>query len=177
MHTVGIEFGSRTVSIGKQSLRLQIWDTAGQERFRSLTRNYYRGSSGALLVYDISCRSSFDKVSYWMNELKHHQAHYKNNNNTTNSSNKVQSSASLIDECYSVVLVGNKSDLQAEREVSLSEGKALASQYSVDFMETSALTSENVEAAFLKLSRKILVQIELGEINITFYETFCFRQT
>ncbi|KAG8549036.1 hypothetical protein GDO81_023006, partial [Engystomops pustulosus] len=53
-HTIGVEFGSRIVNVGGKSLKLQIWDTAGQERFRSVTRSYYRGAAGALLVYDIA---------------------------------------------------------------------------------------------------------------------------
>lgn len=53
-HTVGVEFGSKTLNIAGKNLKLQIWDTAGQERYRSVTRSYYRGAAGALLVYDIS---------------------------------------------------------------------------------------------------------------------------
>ena len=53
-HTIGVEFGSKVVNIAGKSVKLQVWDTAGQERFRSVTRSYYRGAAGALLVYDIS---------------------------------------------------------------------------------------------------------------------------
>lgn len=53
-HTIGVEFGSKVVNISNKSVKLQVWDTAGQERFRSVTRSYYRGAAGALLVYDIS---------------------------------------------------------------------------------------------------------------------------
>uniref|UniRef100_A0A674P182 RAB4B, member RAS oncogene family n=1 Tax=Takifugu rubripes TaxID=31033 RepID=A0A674P182_TAKRU len=53
-HTIGVEFGSRVVNVGGKTVKLQIWDTAGQERFRSVTRSYYRGAAGALLVYDIT---------------------------------------------------------------------------------------------------------------------------
>lgn len=53
-HTIGVEFGSKVIRVGGKSVKLQIWDTAGQERFRSVTRSYYRGAAGALLVYDIS---------------------------------------------------------------------------------------------------------------------------
>ena len=56
-HTIGVEFGSKVVNIVGKTVKLQVWDTAGQERFRSVTRSYYRGAAGALLVYDIS-RSS-----------------------------------------------------------------------------------------------------------------------
>lgn len=53
-HTIGVEFSSRLIKIGNKSVKLQLWDTAGQERFRSVTRSYYRGAAGALLVYDIT---------------------------------------------------------------------------------------------------------------------------
>ena len=53
-HTIGVEFGSKVVNLSSKSVKLQVWDTAGQERFRSVTRSYYRGAAGALLVYDIS---------------------------------------------------------------------------------------------------------------------------
>uniref|UniRef100_A0AAQ4R1P8 RAB4B, member RAS oncogene family n=1 Tax=Gasterosteus aculeatus aculeatus TaxID=481459 RepID=A0AAQ4R1P8_GASAC len=53
-HTIGVEFGSRVVNVAGKTVKLQIWDTAGQERFRSVTRSYYRGAAGALLVYDIT---------------------------------------------------------------------------------------------------------------------------
>lgn len=60
-HTIGVEFGSKVVNIASKSVKLQVWDTAGQERFRSVTRSYYRGAAGALLVYDISRFSVFFK--------------------------------------------------------------------------------------------------------------------
>ena len=53
-HTIGVEFGSKVVNVSGKSVKLQVWDTAGQERFRAVTRSYYRGAAGALLVYDIS---------------------------------------------------------------------------------------------------------------------------
>uniref|UniRef100_A0A8C0C2A7 Uncharacterized protein n=1 Tax=Buteo japonicus TaxID=224669 RepID=A0A8C0C2A7_9AVES len=53
-HTIGVEFGSKIINVGGKYVKLQIWDTAGQERFRSVTRSYYRGAAGALLVYDIT---------------------------------------------------------------------------------------------------------------------------
>jgi hypothetical protein len=66
--TIGVEFGSRTVDLNGTQVKLQIWDTAGQEVFRSITRSYYRGAAGALIVYDITNRESFNKVQTWVND-------------------------------------------------------------------------------------------------------------
>ena len=67
-HTVGVEFGAKTVQVGGKVARLQIWDTAGQERFKAVTRSYYRGAASAIIVYDIANRSSFDHVATWLVE-------------------------------------------------------------------------------------------------------------
>ena len=69
-HTIGVEFGSRLIEIGGQVIKLQIWDTAGQERFRSVTRSYYRGAAGALLVYDIASRDTFTHVASWLRDAR-----------------------------------------------------------------------------------------------------------
>jgi Ras-related protein Rab-2A len=61
--TIGVEFGSRMVTIDNKQIKLQIWDTAGQESFRSITRSYYRGAAGALLVYDITRRETFNHLA------------------------------------------------------------------------------------------------------------------
>ena len=93
-HTIGVEFGSRLIEIGGQVIKLQIWDTAGQERFRSVTRSYYRGAAGALLVYDIASRDTFTHVASWLRDAR-----------------------TLAGMDVSTVLIGNKLDLRLEREV------------------------------------------------------------
>jgi len=87
--TIGVEFGSRLVAIGEKQIKLQIWDTAGQEPFRSITRSYYRGAAGALLVYDITRRDTFEHLTSWLEDARQHA-----NPNMT------------------VTLVGNKSDAE-----------------------------------------------------------------
>lgn len=93
--TIGVEFGSKLMKVKNTDLKLQIWDTAGQESFRSITRGYYRSAAAALLVYDITNVQSFKNVSKWLEEARM----YGNPN-------------------LEVILVGNKSDLEAERKVS-----------------------------------------------------------
>ena len=91
--TIGVEFGSRTVEVSKGNfIKLQIWDTAGQESFRSITKAYYRGAICALLVYDVTRRQSFDNLVRWLEEL------------FENGSNRM-----------TIVLVGNKTDLETNR--------------------------------------------------------------
>merc|ERR1712214_167019 len=66
--TIGVEFGARMINIEGKQIKLQIWDTAGQESFRSITRSYYRGAAGALLVYDITRRDTFNHLTTWLED-------------------------------------------------------------------------------------------------------------
>lgn len=68
--TIGVEFGARTIQIAEKNIKLQIWDTAGQESFKSITRSYYRGAAGALLVYDITRRDTFTHLTRWLEEVR-----------------------------------------------------------------------------------------------------------
>ncbi|XP_013791437.2 ras-related protein Rab-14-like [Limulus polyphemus] len=69
-HTIGVEFGTRIIEVCGQKIKLQIWDTAGQERFRAVTRSYYRGAAGALMVYDITRRSTYNHLSSWLTDAR-----------------------------------------------------------------------------------------------------------
>uniref|UniRef100_A0A8V5GU07 Ras-related protein Rab-4 n=1 Tax=Melopsittacus undulatus TaxID=13146 RepID=A0A8V5GU07_MELUD len=129
-HTIGVEFGSKVVNVGGKTVKLQIWDTAGQERFRSVTRSYYRGAAGALLVYDITSRETYNALTNWLTDAR-----------TLASPNIV------------IILCGNKKDLDAEREVTFLEASRFAQENELMFLETSALTGENVE------------EIESGELD------------
>ncbi|MCD7461383.1 Ras- protein RABA5a [Datura stramonium] len=144
--TIGVEFQTQKININGKEVKAQIWDTAGQERFRAVTSAYYRGAVGALLVYDISRRLTFDNIGRWLNELQTHS-----------------------DMNVVIILVGNKSDLKDAREVTTAEGKALAEDKGLFFIETSALDSSNVTSAFQTvvkeiyniLSRKVMQSQEL----------------
>ncbi|KAG6482372.1 ras-related protein RABA5a-like isoform X1 [Zingiber officinale] len=130
--TIGVEFQTKTLDVEGKVIRAQVWDTAGQERFKAVTAAYYRGAVGALLVYDVSRRQTFDSVGRWLEELHTHC----NMNAVT-------------------VLVGNKTDLEDTREVSTAEGRILAEAQGLFFMETSALDSSNVTAAFQTVVEEI----------------------
>ena len=126
--TVGVEFGTKNFKIENNIVKVQIWDTAGQERYRSITNAYYKGAKGCLLVYDITNKTSFDDLDKWISDLK------------SNGDDKV-----------SIILAGNKSDLDSQRAITLEEGKQKAEFHKMAFMETSALNGNNIEKAFTEL--------------------------
>ena len=142
--TIGVEFGARMINIGEKQVKLQIWDTAGQESFRSITRSYYRGAAGALLVYDITRRETFTQLTKWLTEAREN-----------GSSNMV------------IMLIGNKSDLNHRRTVSTEEGAKFAEENGLIFLETSAKTAANVEEAFVKTAEQIYHNIETGVIDVS----------
>ncbi|CAN1282578.1 Ras-related protein Rab11C [Linum perenne] len=123
--TIGVEFATRTLQVEGKTVKAQIWDTAGQERYRAITSAYYRGAVGALLVYDITKRQTFDNVQRWLH------------------SNIV------------IMMAGNKSDLNHLRAVSEGDGHALAEREGLSFLETSALEATNVEKAFQTILKEI----------------------
>ena len=135
--TIGVEFGAKNVKIRGQTYRIQIWDTTGQENYRSITRNYYKNSACALLVYDITNRESFTNIKTWVDECKNQTA-----------------------KTIFFVLVGNKSDLGDQREVTEEEGKELAVQLGIPFYESSAKTGENVEQIFNNSADEIAKKID-----------------
>ena len=126
--TVGVEFGTKNVTLENNKIKLQIWDTAGQERYRSVTSAYYKGAKGAILVYDITRKATFENIDKWIPDLK------------TNG-----------DKDIIIMLIGNKNDLENERQVTLDEGKQKAENYKVAFLETSALNGTNIQRAFQEL--------------------------
>ncbi|XP_024363882.1 ras-related protein RABA5c [Physcomitrium patens] len=130
--TIGVEFQTQSMEIDGKEIKAQIWDTAGQERFRAVTSAYYRGAVGALIVYDISRKGTFDNVGRWLDELR------------------VHSDASVV-----VMLVGNKCDLDNIREVSQEEATLLAQNEKMSFIETSAMDATNVTNAFQSVVKEI----------------------
>jgi len=137
--TIGVEFGARLINIEDQQIKLQIWDTAGQESFRSITRSYYRDAAGALLVYDITRRESFHHLGRWLEE-----ARQNGNPNMT------------------IMLIGNKSDLEHRRTVTTLDGARFAEENGLIFLETSAKSAANVEEAFIQTAVSIYGNIKEG---------------
>lgn len=113
-------------------MKLQIWDTAGQERFRNITSSYYRGCNGIIVVFDLTRNKSLKNVEMWLQEIEKY---------ALNSVVKL--------------LVGNKSDLVDEREVTRQEAESFAARKQLAYMETSAKNATNVDAAFQNLANMI----------------------
>ena len=135
--TIGVEFATRTVPLAVGgTVRAQIWDTAGQERYRSITSAHYRRAVGALLVYDITKKDTFVKVSQWLEELR------------------MNAEPDIV-----VMLVGNKVDLvdrdPSGREVLYETGVQFAQKHSLLFAETSAISDYNVKHCFEHLLQEI----------------------
>lgn len=186
--TIGVEFGSRIVPVGppanstlsasasatsglpapsssqvtQKKMKLSLWDTAGQETYKSITRSYFRGASGALLVFDISRRETFEHATNWLHDLRQ-----------------------IAEEGIVVILVGNKSDLASSSTVSRSgtEMQGLASENKravtvpeaeewcrrngvMRYVETSAKSGEGVERAFLEVAERIYENIEKGRYDL-----------
>jgi Ras-related protein Rab-6A len=128
--TIGIDFLSKTMYLEDRTVRLQLWDTAGQERFRSLIPSYIRDSSVAVVVYDVSNRTSFTNTSKWVEDVRGERG------------NDVV-----------ICLVGNKTDLgNDKRQVSTEEGEDRAKKDDLMFMECSAKAGYNVKSLFRKLA-------------------------
>ncbi|KAL9241258.1 hypothetical protein vseg_015389 [Gypsophila vaccaria] len=130
--TIGVEFATKSLNFDSKVIKAQIWDTAGQERYRAITSAYYRGAVGALLVYDVTRKVTFENTARWLRELREH-----------------------TDPSIVVMLIGNKSDLRHLVAVTTEEGKAFAEQEGLFFMETSALEATNVEQAFSEVLAQI----------------------
>lgn len=149
--TIGVEFATRVVQLpGCGTLKAQLWDTAGQERYRALTRAHYRRANGAVIVYDMTRRDTFQNVGRWLRDVREGAS-----------------------EEVVVMLVGNKVDL-AERDPSIrqvyrDEAAAFASQHGMLFAEASAVSSLNVAGAFDTLLRQIYnhMAINVPEVDGT----------
>ena len=114
-------------------VKIQLWDTAGQDKFRAITRNYYKGARGIILIYDVTNIKSYENIKKWINEIKDE-----------------------ISDNVSIVLIANKIDNEKERKISKEQGEALAHDYNVPFFETSAKTGIGVNESVFYLVQKII---------------------
>ena len=130
LSTVGIDFQTKFFKFDDQKIKVNYIDTAGQEKFRAISVNYLKGTNGVILVFDITNKETFDLLESWLNELK-----------DTNKSN------------ISKVLVGNKSDLAENREVTVEDANKFANNINCKYFEASAKTGENINEALDEIAR------------------------
>ena len=133
--TVGFEFFTFNIRIGDKNIKLQIWDTCGQEAYRSLITSFYRNSSLAVLVYPIDNRISYENIDSWLNEIKS------------------QSNPEI-----KIFLIGNKTDLEEQRQVTKEEAEKFGEDHSFNFfLETSAKTGFNAQNIFIRAAKELYI--------------------
>ena len=138
MSTIGIDYKLKNVKMEDGKIvKLQIWDTAGQDRFRSITKNYYKGANGIVVIFSVTDKRTFGNVKSWIHQIK-----------------------AEVDEKVTIILVGNKIDDEENREVTKEEGEEAARNFGLDFFEWSAKTGENINSTFNEL---VLKMVEIHE--------------
>ena len=156
--TIGAAFISKQITIENKTINIEIWDTAGQERYKSLAPMYYRGAEGAIIVYDITQKDSFEGAKNWLDEIKMKGP-----------------------EHCEIILVGNKLDLEEYRDIDKNEVLDFTMRNSITQLLTSAKTGENIELVFERLCEKIfearknkMPSIETIDIQNEQIKTCCY---
>ena len=134
LSTIGLDYRLKTLTLkNKKSIKLQIWDTAGEDRFRAITKNYYKGANGIILIYDVTNLQTYENVKNWITQIRE------------------EANPNVI-----IYLAGNKIDIPEEsRAVKTSDGQKIADEYQLPFKETSAKDGMNVNEIFQELVEKI----------------------
>ena len=136
--TIAIDFKTKFIQKGNEIIKLSIFDTAGEEQYKYLIKNYYRGTDGVLLIFDITDRNSFQKLNFWLDDLK----------------NKSDD----LDNIF-ICLVGNKTDLNEKRVVSYEEANKFAEENNIPYIEVSAKTGDNINKLFSIMTKGAIVKI------------------
>lgn len=126
--TIGIDIRLKVVPVHGKNVKVQIWDSAGQERFRAITRRHFHGIHGVVIVFDVTDRETFDRLPFW-----------------------IKMANDALDADIPRVIIGNKIDHEDKRSVSVEEATEFCRSEGINYVETSAMTSENVETAYFRL--------------------------
>lgn len=132
LSSTGMNEFTKIISIDDQNIILHLWDTAGQEAYQSIVPLYFKGCKAAIIVFDITDDISFKRVNYWLSQVKD------------------QAPSDIL-----IMLIGNKSDLEDRRTVNKKLAIDLAKNSNMLYFETSCLTADNVELAFMQLGKKL----------------------
>ena len=128
--TLGVDFKTNFFKFENKKLKINYIDTAGQEKFKSISENYLKGTDGVILVFDLTNKETLDLVNYWADCIK------KNNRDN-----------------IGMILFGNKSDLENDRDVTYEEGKNLADKLGCQYYEGSAMNGDNVEFVMNEIAK------------------------
>lgn len=140
MGTAGVDMKKKVIDYNNNKINFLFYDSAGHIRFRHVTKQFYQGSKGIILAYDLTDKSTFNNVDEWIKSIKEN-----------------------ADSTAEMVIIGNKTDLKEERVVSEEDSKALHNKYGIEVFEVSAKTGENVGNAFTKLIDKIMTNPVLSK--------------
>ena len=134
LSTIGLDYRLKTMTLENgKNIKLQIWDTAGQDRFRAITKNYYKGANGIILIYDVTNLQSYENVKNWIAQIKE------------------EANQNVL-----IYLAGNKIDVSEDlRVVKTEDGKKIADEFKLPFYETSAKSGINVNKIFEELVENI----------------------
>ena len=131
--TIGLDYKLKTIKLDSgKTIKVQLWDTAGQDKYRTIAKNYYKGSHGILLLYDITKQSSFDNIREWVRDIREE-----------------------VSQKAIIFLIGNKIDMEEKRKIPKEKGEELAEEFKIPFFEASAKSGENVDEVFKALYNKI----------------------
>ncbi|KAF7662449.1 hypothetical protein LDENG_00235670 [Lucifuga dentata] len=133
--TVGIDYSVKTLTVDNSQVALQMWDTAGQERYRSITKQFFRKVDGVVVMYDITAEQSFTAIRQWLTSVKEGAG-----------------------EDIPIMLLGNKTDKESQREVQRGMGEKQAKDCQMIFYECSAFSGHNVTESMVHLSRLLKEQ-------------------
>ena len=131
--TIGLDYSLKSMRLKSgRNIKLQIWDTAGQDRFRAITKNYFKGSQGIILIYDVTNRQTFENLKNWISQIREEATQ-----------NEI------------IYIVANKIDMEDGRIINKEEGEKFAEELGVPYIETSAKIGINVDKTFEDLAERI----------------------
>lgn len=140
--TVGVEYATLAFNVNDYTVQLEMWDTAGQEKYHSIAKTYFRNAKACVLVFDISEQKSFDELTLWLDMFRQ-----------------------LADPNAYIILVGNKADLEEQRQVQGTQAQEFAKENLLEYIETSSVTGQNIKETFEKIARILFDYAKEGKME------------